>query len=51
MNINVIQFASDDIENKLASLSDNEIDKLAFGAIEDTLENEQIKQMDLGAFL
>ncbi|MAZ67055.1 MAG: photoactive yellow protein [Kangiellaceae bacterium] len=34
MNINVIQFASDDIENKLASLSDNEIDKLAFGAIE-----------------
>lgn len=25
--------------------------ELAFGAIEDTLENEQIKQMDLGAFL
>jgi DNA polymerase II large subunit len=25
--------------------------ELAFNAIEDTLENEQIKQMDLGAFL
>ena len=25
--------------------------ELAFGAIEDTLENEKIKQMDLGAFL
>jgi DNA polymerase II large subunit len=25
--------------------------ELAFSAIEDTLENEQIKQMDLGAFL
>ena len=25
--------------------------ELAFGAIEETLENEQIKQMDLGAFL
>ena len=25
--------------------------ELAFNAIEETLENEQIKQMDLGAFL
>jgi hypothetical protein len=33
-NLEVITFGAEDIENEIAKLSDQEIDNLAFGAIE-----------------